>query len=92
MTYTNAQINDSVKRVTNWIKERNNKEVPLTVRVNKDTLKIDQYKALADIKDAKNRVDKWIKEHNGTYPEYVTIKDYKFPKAQYEIFLPLFFI
>lgn len=82
MTYTNAQVLDSVKRCSDWIKK--NKKNPLTVRVNKDVLPINDWKKLHQIVDAKNRVDKYIKEHK-SFPNYVLILNFKFMKAEYKI-------
>lgn len=83
MTYTNAQVLDSVKRCSDWIKK--NKKNPLTVRVNKDVLPINDWKKLPQLVEAKTRLDKWIKEHKGTFPNYVTILNYNFMKAEYKI-------
>ena len=59
MSYTKAQVNDSVKRVVAFI-DKNNK-LPLTVRVNKDTLQWNKWKSLPELKDAETRLKNWIK-------------------------------
>ena len=74
MAYTKAQIKDSVQRVVKFIET--NKKLPLTVRVNKDTLKWAEWKKLAEIKDAETRLKNWIKT-NKKYPNYVTTCDIK---------------
>ncbi|MCQ2964572.1 MAG: hypothetical protein MJ203_03300 [archaeon] len=74
MAYTKAQIKDSVQRVVKFIEI--NKKAPLTVRVNKDTLKWAEWKKLAEIKDAETRLKNWIKT-NKKYPNYVTTCDIK---------------
>lgn len=82
MTYTKAQIKDSVNRVVKFI--QTNKKTPNTVRVNKDTLKWADWKKLAEIKDAETRLKKWINQHN-EYPTYVNTCDVKVTPTIYKM-------
>lgn len=77
MTYNLAQIKDSVQRVVKFIET--NKKAPLTVRVNKDTLKWQDWKKLPEIVDAETRLKNWIKNKK-IYPNYVTTADIKVDK------------
>lgn len=80
MNYNDKQVSDSVRRVKTFIDT--NKRRPQTVRVNKDTVKIDDYLRLAQLKDAKNRLDKFIK-NNGRYPNTLRIIDQTLNIKQY---------
>lgn len=82
MTYTNNEIKDSIKRVSNFIKT--NKRNPNTVKVGKNTLKLADYLKLSQIVDGKNRINKWIKEHDNTLPNYVNIKGFNLAKTEYQ--------
>lgn len=81
MGYTKAQVQDSVKRVQAFITKNN--KLPLTVRVNQDTLQWSKWKSLPELKDAETRLRKWIKDNN-QYPAYVNAADFKITEKVYK--------
>lgn len=80
--YGDNEIKDSIKRVNEFIKK--NKKKPNTVRISKDTLKINDYLKIAEIKDGLNRINKFI-EKNNQYPKYVDIKGIQINKQEYKL-------
>lgn len=62
--YGDKEIKDSIKRVNEFIKK--NKKKPNTVRISKDTLKINDYLKIAEIKDGLNRINKFIEKITNT--------------------------
>lgn len=79
--YGDKEIKDSIKRVNEFIKK--NKKKPNTVRISKDTLKMNDYLKIAEIKDGLNRINKFI-EKNNQYPKYVDIKGIQINKQEYK--------
>lgn len=82
MDYKRKDIEDSVNRVNNFIK--NNRKNPNWIRVCSDRLSVNEYNKLDEIKDAINRINKFIKNNND-YPNYVTILEVKMNKSEYSI-------
>lgn len=82
MSYTKAQMKDSVKRCNEYIIK--NKKLPNYVVVGQDKVDIKNYIKLPEMKDGLNRINIYI-EKNNKYPNYVTILDIQIKTAQYKL-------
>lgn len=68
MSYTNAQVLDSIERVSVFINK--NKKAPKTVKVGKTTLSWKEWKQIKQVDELRVRIQNYITKNN-QYPKYV---------------------